>query len=263
MNTFNEFYITPELKPLFAKHDVFDLEGEEHSKMDGRKTIRIEFAGQAYFIKTHRGIGWKEIFKNLTQLKLPVLGAKPELRAIECLQKIGIDTITIVGFGKRGLNPARMKSFIATRALENTTHLFDFTANWQYSTPPFKLKKQLIIKVADIARTMHRHGFNHRDFHLGHLLLHNNNLDHMRISVIDLHRSQVRKKTPRRWAIKDLASLYDSCLKINWTQRDLLRFMKHYSGTNLKTTYNKDLRFWQQVDKKAKALYAKKNPLAE
>lgn len=55
---------------------------------EARRTLRIEVAGQGYlFVKIHRGVGWKEILKNLLSLRLPVLGAGNEWRAIARLAR--------------------------------------------------------------------------------------------------------------------------------------------------------------------------------
>lgn len=78
---------------------------------------------------------------------------------------------------------------------------------------------------------MHRGGVNHRDLYICHFLLH---LDpaptagNLKLSMIDLHRAQVRQEIPRRWRDKDLSSLYFSALNIGLTQRDHLRFLCGY-----------------------------------
>ena len=41
--------------------------------------------------------------------------------------------------------------------------------------------------------------------------------------LIDLHRSQVRNKVPRRWRNKDVGGLYYSTAPLDLTHRDLLR----------------------------------------
>jgi heptose I phosphotransferase len=56
----------------------------------------------------------KEIFKNLVQLRLPVLGAKNEWRAVQKLQQLDIPTLEIMAYGSQGCNPARLKSFLLT-----------------------------------------------------------------------------------------------------------------------------------------------------
>ena len=66
------------LDPFVA---VEALKGEVFRELEARRTLRIEVAGQGYFVKIHRGVGWKEILKNLLSLRLPVLGAGNEWRA--------------------------------------------------------------------------------------------------------------------------------------------------------------------------------------
>ena len=58
--------------------------------------------------------------------------------------------------------------------------------------------------------------------------------DELKISVIDLHRAQIRAKVPRRWRDKDLIGLYFSSMNIGLTQRDIWRFMKVYFGMPLR-----------------------------
>ena len=44
--------------------------------------------GSHYFAKIHHGVGWREILKNLLHLKLPVLGAENEWRALNLLPRL-------------------------------------------------------------------------------------------------------------------------------------------------------------------------------
>jgi heptose I phosphotransferase len=84
---------------------------------------------------------------------------------------------------------------------------------------------------------MHQGGVNHRDFYLCHFLLHLDpppTPEHFRLSLIDLHRAQLRARTPRRWRDKDLAALYFSVLDIGLTKRDLLRFLAAYFARPLR-----------------------------
>ncbi len=83
---------------------------------------------------------------------------------------------------------------------------------------------------------MHGGGVNHRDFYICHFLLHLPvDARAPRLSLIDLHRAQVRRSTPRRWRDKDLAALYFSALEIGLTQRDRLRFLKTYFARPLRS----------------------------
>ncbi|MDH1264152.1 lipopolysaccharide core heptose(I) kinase RfaP [Pseudomonas sp. GD03944] len=222
-------------KTLWAGQDPFvaveALQGQVYRELEGRRTLRTEVAGRGYFVKIHRGIGWGEIVKNLLSTRLPVLGAGQEWRAIQRLTEVGVPTMTALAYGERGSNPAAQHSFIVTEELAPTTDLEQLTLNWLEQPPQPTLKRALIQRVAEMTGAMHRAGVNHRDCYICHFLLHTDvplAVDTLRLSVIDLHRAQVRDQVPRRWRDKDLAGLYFSALNIGLTQRDKLRFLRAY-----------------------------------
>jgi heptose I phosphotransferase len=212
------------------------LQGQVLRALEGRRTLRTEIDGRGYYVKIHRGIGWREIFKNLLSGRLPVLGAGNEWRALERLTAAGVDTMRAVAFAERGDNPARRHSFIITEELAPTVSLEDFCRDWPQHRPAPALKHALIRRVAEMARRMHGSGVNHRDFYICHFLLHLPvAASAPRLSLIDLHRAQVRTSTPRRWRDKDLAALYFSALDIGLTKRDRLRFLKTYFARPLRS----------------------------
>jgi len=139
--------------------------------------------------------------------------------------------MTAVAYGERGSSPARQHSFIVTEELAPTIDLEQLTLNWREQPPLPALKWALIQRVAQMTGRMHAAGVNHRDCYICHFLLHTERplqADDFRLSVIDLHRAQLRAAVPRRWRDKDLAGLYFSVLNIGLTRRDLLRFLKAY-----------------------------------
>jgi heptose I phosphotransferase len=228
-------FIDEPFRSLWSGRDPFVavelLRGEVFRELEARRTLRTEVDGRGYFVKIHRGVGWREILKNLVSFRLPVLGADNEWRAIRRLAELGVDTMHGVAFGQRGGNPATRHSFIVTEELAPTISLEDFCRDWPVVPPPVALKRALIRRVADMAGRMHRGGVNHRDFYICHFLLHLDpapTADGLRLSLIDLHRAQVRARTPRRWRDKDLASLHFSALDIGLTRRDCLRFLRDY-----------------------------------
>ncbi|VXB08540.1 lipopolysaccharide core heptose(I) kinase RfaP [Pseudomonas sp. 8O] len=222
-------------KSLWAGRDAFEaveaLQGQVYRELEGRRTLRTEVDGRGYFVKIHRGIGWGEIAKNLLTAKAPVLGAAQEWQAIQRLTEVGVPTMTAVAYGERGSNPARQHSFIVTEELAPTVDLEQLSLNWAQQPPKPALKWALICEVAQMTGNMHRAGVNHRDCYICHFLLHTDRpiqASDLRLSVIDLHRAQVRSATPRRWRDKDLAALYFSALHIGLTRRDKLRFLNSY-----------------------------------
>ena len=254
---------------LPAVDDVFacilQIEGEIYRDTGQRRTSSFLLGGQRYFLKLHCGVGWGEILMDLVRLRKPVLGARDEWLALQRLQELGIETMVAAGYGQRGANPARLQSFVITRALEATRSLEDLCRGWGESPPPGRqalwLKRALIRKVAEIARILHENGINHRDFYLCHFLLDcsrdeaENRASGVRLYLIDLHRAQLRNTTPMRWRVKDIGSLFFSSMHIGLTQRDIYRFMKAYRKAALCTTLRNDKRFWQAVHSRAHRMY--------
>ncbi len=250
---------------LWAGRDPFEaveqLEGQVYRELDGRRTLRTEVEGRGYFVKIHRGIGWGEIVKNLSTARLPVLGAGQEWRALERLHAVGVPTMTAVAYGERGRNPAAQHSFIITEELAPTVSLEDYSVDWLAQPPEPALKRALIAEVAKMTGTMHRAGVNHRDCYICHFLLHTDrpvSPGRLRLSLIDLHRAQVRRQVPRRWRDKDLAGLYFSALGIGLTRRDELRFLRGYFQRPLREILRDEAKLLRDLQRKAAKLAARK-----
>jgi len=236
--------------------EVFAVQGEVYREPAGarRRTLRFELDGAAYFLKLHWGVGWREILKNLFSLRLPVLGARNEWLAIRQLQGLGVETMQLAGFGEEGRNPARRRSFVITRELEDTVSLEDYCMDWGSGPPDPAIKWALIRRVAEMTARMHDHGMNHRDLYICHFLLQRpwaGPQDSLHLYLIDLHRVQIRAAIPRRWRVKDLAALYYSALHIGLSRRDLYRFIRWYTGRSLANALGDDDSLWRDVEKRA------------
>lgn len=252
-------FASAEFKLLFEQ--FMALRGECVRSKEGRVTQRIAIADQYYYVKQHRGVGWREIIKNLLQLRLPVISARNEWLAIQKLESLKIPVATIAAYGLQGLNPACKQSFILTGELAPAISLEDLARNWRTKPPTFRFKHVLLTEVAKIARKLHESGMNHRDFYLCHFLLDTQDkldpatIESCKIYLIDLHRAQIREKTPQRWVIKDIASLHFSSMDIGLTKRDLYRFIKIYRGKGLKEIFSTEKKFWQKVKMRGERLY--------
>ena len=259
----NKLYLNDEFKKNWLGKDPFAavsaIEGRIYRYVAGRKTFQFDLGGKSFFAKVHSGVGWLEIFKNLVQFRMPVLGARNEWRAINCLKELGLATMTAVAFAERGWNPANRSSFIVTEDLIETSSLEDVCKTWSVEKPQFKMKLELVIAVATIARKLHTNGICHRDFYLCHFLRHDQE-ESLKLSLIDLHRALIKKNLAPRWMIKDVSGLYYSAMGIELTQRDLFRFMEHYDQTSLRECLVTRNRFWLSVQKRANAMYQKLGP---
>lgn len=260
-------YLDKDIEKYWAGKDPFRevdlIEGEVFRLVKNRRTLRFNMAGKSYFAKIHHGVGWKEIFKNIFMFKKPVISVQNEYLAIKKIERLDIATMEIAAYGKRGNNPAEIRSFIITKELKNTVSLEDFCKDWKKHPPAFSLKKDLIEYLAKVSRTLHLNGINHRDYYICHFLLdvsrgiENITAEKISIFLIDLHRAQIRRKTPFRWIVKDIGSLWFSAMDIGLTKLDRFRFIKIYSGKTLRELTKNDLKFWHRVQKRAEKLYAK------
>ncbi len=262
-----QIWLSDRFRTLWEGRDPFDeverLQGEVFRQVKSRRTIRVVLDGRAYFAKIHYGVGWREILKNLLQLKRPVLSAQNEWRALSLLALAGVRTMTPAAFGRTGSNPARIRSFLITEELTGTASLEDLCARWTSQPPAFRLRKTLSEEVATMVQTMHAHGVNHRDCYLCHFHLDTSSEPArlepgaLRLYVIDLHRAQIRWRTPRRWLVKDLAGLYFSAMDVGLTRTDRLRFIRAYERQPLRNVFRRRGQFWHRVERTALALHRK------
>ena len=260
-------YLDEHLKQYFTDDQtLFDqlmaLQGQVFRHQEGRKTMRVLIGDKAYFIKQHRGVGYREIFKNLSQLRLPVVSAKNEWQAIKRLDDLGINVPKVAAYGERGLNPAIKESFVLMEEIAPAISLEDLAKKWRSKKPDTKFKRVLIDKVASHVRVMHAAGINHRDLYICHFLMmireeEQPNLDNIQLFLIDLHRAQARKYPLVRWMIKDLAGLYFSSMDVGLTKRDLYRFVQAYSQQPLREIMQNETRknFWDRVRARAERMY--------
>ena len=237
-----------------------DVQGEVFRQVKGRRTLRFELDGKLFFAKVHEGVGWQEIVKNLLTLRLPVLGAGNEWRAINALQQLSVPTLSVAAYGETGHNPAQRFSFLVTDDLSPTISLETLCAKWSGGRPRFEFKRQLISEVARLCRIMHSHGICHRDLYLCHFLLRcaaDGSVDQSvkpHLSVIDLHRALLQPAFLSRWIKKDLAGLYFSALDAGLTRTDLLKFMCTYTGLSVRQVLQSNAALWYAIQKKAQKI---------
>ncbi len=264
----DELELSPALQQALGDQDVFSrvmaLGGEVFRDVRGRKTIRVQLAGQPYFIKQHFGVGWGEIFKNLLAFKVPVVSAITEKRAIEKLGEIGIATTPLAGFGSRGCNPASRQSFLITKDLGDILSLETLADQWLLSPPEPSFKRHLLLEVASLAARLHDSGLNHRDFYICHICLDLPQLrqGNIHLYLIDLHRVGIRETIRPQDRMKDMAALYFSAMNAGLAPRDYLRFLRRYRGKPIRQVMREEGDFWRQVQARAIKLYVKLHKVA-
>lgn len=260
-------WIDPSLRPGIPEgrefEFLFDLRGEVYRAQKNRRMIRVEIAGRWCFVKTHGPSGWAEIAKNAARGRWPTLTAEPECRAIHRLGELGIPTVKALGWGVRGRAPSRLESFIITEELSGYIHLCDLPPRLLAipATQRWRLKQRLIRDVARIARQLHDNGLNHRDFYLNHFMLPERDWrawrqhEDLQLHVIDLHRMQIRHRTPPRWVIKDVSGLLFSALDADLNTRDFWRFLSEYWQRPWQDTWTASRQWRLRVLRRAVNLY--------
>lgn len=263
------FELTPHLQSHLPREGTFDwilnCPGVEHRHIKHRRTVEAEIGGRRYFVKAHRGCGWREVLKDWIQLRPPIVSARTERDALVRARQLGVRTLTVAGWGERGRSPAGVESFLITDALPGMVDLEAFVRDWGGLTGPRRvlLKRMLLGEIARMARALHEGGLNHRDFYLGHFLVRDRNwarwnpADLPELYLIDLHRVQMRERVPRRWLVKDLGGLLFSALDAGLTSRDLLRFLALYRNRPWRDARQADPELWRQVARNAADLYAR------
>ncbi len=260
-------YLRKDLAARWAQVDVFQqidrLQGTTFRSVGNRRTTRVKVGGEVFFLKRHGGVGWLEIFKNLLSLRLPVIGAHNEFAAARALSAAGVSVPEPVAYARRGLNPANQDSFLLSKAIEPSTSLEDLVAAWSETPPSWIERRRLLDAVAKVTRQLHANGVNHRDLYICHFLLHPDSwpaevAGGPQLTLIDLHRAQLRVDVPTRWLVKDLGALLFSTLSLTLSRGERFRFIQRYSGSSLREELGDARRaiFWDKVAERADKLYA-------
>jgi heptose I phosphotransferase len=239
--------------------------GEVHREVKNRLTYETQLGELHFYVKRHLGCGWKEVFKDWYRLRKPVVSARTEWQGAETLAQAGVRVPKVLGKGERGRYPHAVESFVVLEALEDCETLEHFKDDWMdYSGPRWvTLKRALIDEVAQMGRTMHQQGINHRDFYLNHFLINRDIIrnwhpgEELPLHLIDLHRVQQRSSVPQRWLVKDLGSLIFSALDVGLSSTDCIRFLQIYLGPNWKDQICQAPKLWSQILKRAIKLYTR------
>lgn len=258
-----KLFLCEELIAAWQHQSVFklveSLSGTVTRAMPDRSTLKFEWNGRTYYRKWHSGVGWKEIFKNLLQGRLPVTGASNEWHALHRLRALSIPSLQPVAYGEAGWNIAKRKSFLVTRELDHIIQLDHLLMRRSLET---SLKWKILTKVAHITRELHGAGINHRDLYLCHYVIKESNLapgnnqsTDPEVFLMDLHRAQIRHQVPERWQVKDLAALYFSTMDLGIGKRDIFRFLRVYFGESLRRVFGNEVRLLDKIQRRAIDMY--------
>jgi hypothetical protein len=164
--------------------------------------------------------------------------ARVEMENVERLRQAGIESMRVIALGERFHADGLVESFLITEELRGFLEL-QFFLPQRFASRGEKITcsrnrdlDRLIRGVAEITRTFHQNGYNHRDLYAGHFFVREPVAGEFEIRLIDLQRMQHRRRFRRRWLVKDLAQLAWSLSADRIGCRDRLAFMRHYLGVS-------------------------------
>ena len=243
------------------------VEGETYREGFGRSTVRLELADpaggppQAVYVKRYTRVPWRTQLRRTLSLNAPVSRAWHEVRGMQRLADLDIPSMRCVALGEELSGPGRReRSCVVTEEVADATPA-DAYFEARFSGPPTPAgeaeKRDLIVRIADLARRMHAANLSHRDFYLCHVLIRHTAAGEPVLHLIDLQRlTHHRRGIGRRWIVKDLAALLYSSRpgpatgirSPVFTGADRLRFARAYFGTRRLTADQRDL-VWAAVRK--------------
>ncbi|MBI4575178.1 MAG: hypothetical protein HY722_02830 [Planctomycetes bacterium] len=167
--------------------------------------------------------------------------ARHEWEAIRAVRRGGVPVpSTAAAWGETG-------SVLISLAPRGASPLEDVRPT---SLAPYR-RRDLVRRVAELARRFHETGWVHKDLNLAHLIGGPHAGD---LWLIDFARAQPRGRVmDLRWRVKDLASLLYSARQGGWSAADVLRFLRTYTGRDEEcarrrwTTGERGLMKWVQA----------------
>lgn len=193
-----------ELPPLTSDLAGWELQRERPSHRNARR----RHAGRDYFLK------W--FFHG--SLKHP---ARTEWRNALALEQLQIPSVQAVGWGLH-----RRGSFLVLAGSPGRQ-----ADTWWHEGPPIESLRRLVDEMVRYVARLHDAGLCHRDLNVYHILV--DATDNPRL--IDVGRvAALGKVRPRRWLVKDLASLLYSARREGFPESVARRFLQRYLKESLR-----------------------------
>jgi heptose I phosphotransferase len=218
---------------------VMTLESaDRHHAKQGRSTARVRFdqgsASLSVFLKRHYQLPWLNRLAALVHPAGRHSPASAEWAHLERARSLGIVVPEVVAVGEWVGPWGALRSYLMVAELVGHAPLHEAIPDLARTLEPSvfaRLKRAIVIEMAEIAAKLHRaHAF-HKDLYLCHFFLDGNGEGSSgpKLCLIDLHRLAIHRLTAPRWRVKDLGQLLFSTQGVEGIDdRDRLRFWKHY-----------------------------------
>jgi len=224
-------------------------DGEVIKNIKDRSVIRIEIQSLRFYLKRHNReyMGFPRLFKFFFPMRILSQG-RLEFENACIFRECGLSTAIPAVAGERFIRFFWAESFVMTKDFLPFVSLEELLRD----TPEFfkgsegeTRKKILTDKIGRLARRMHQHGLNHRDFNATHiLLLYENNSDTPQIALFDLQRVNRRKFLRFRWIIKSLAELNYTLPDSLFDEKDRTDLFLSYKGKTSLHLWDRMQLFW-------------------
>lgn len=207
--------------------------GSAFKKTSIRSVVRIDIkegeTGKSFYLKRHRW-PWRLKIKAFRE-RLKKEDARNEWEKMIMMHGLGFRTMTPVAFGERRVAGIPCSALTLTEAVEDAEKL-EFYIPKHFSLPltarEVALKRELIGKIASLARELHGNNMNHQDFYLSHLLFRERD---GAIFIVDVQRVHRKGRISMHDKIKDIAQLaFSSSITGIFTRSDFMRFIHVYLG---------------------------------
>ncbi len=206
--------------------DLVEVDFARDGVLDKTKENMVRTSGffvkgkEKFFVKVFKEGGLGDVLKSM------VLGhkAKKEFLASRYLTKCGVNTAKVVAVG--------VGSFPSTKAVIISEAISDFvTLEKLFSDIRPEDKDRYLGLLAEFTSVLHRASFQHRDYHLGNLLLVRDSGKNGEIFVIDLHRTSFPRKMTNRRGLLNMANIV-YYLKPYIDEKDIYKFLSQYKEKN-------------------------------
>ncbi len=165
------------------------------------------------------------------RLKHLIVPTKPatEWKVCRALQKAGIPTCDVLAIAVRRRRGLHREGFLLSREIAGAVELRDFLRDRRPAAEERnpRYRRELIEELADLTARLVDGGFDHRDYHVGNLLIRPGAPAGRRLHVVDLHRVRLRR-AGRRGLLRMLGMLADSTSLSDVSQEDRAAFLRAF-----------------------------------
>lgn len=251
----NSLLLNQAFRDLLKSNGLLDFEtiyrfegGQSVKKISSRSIVRIKLdAPEKHTLYLKRHVS--ERIKPFISSGTPSQG-RLEFENICDFRENSIPTVTPVACGEHRIHSNQVESFVLTEDFHPWISLEELIRE----RPGFFKgrqgtvhKKVLLDKLGQLAKKMHRSGFNHRDFNATHILLRYTDAGQLHEpALFDLQRVDRKRMFRLRWIIKALAELNYSLPEDLFTPEDRRRLFQAYHGKSTLSIWNQFQCLWIQ-----------------